>query len=698
MAEYFCEILLEEIPAWMIDDRLTMLREKLGSFVEGYSGVTPGSDDVVVGATSRRIWFVLRNLPERQADRAEEVKGPPVAAAYRDGAPTQALEGFLRRNAITAAQVEQREGYVYARRTVRGEAVGDALTASIPEIVRSIRWPKMMRWGKGEMSYIRPAHSIVSLLDGAHLPISLLGIESGTTTKGHRTLHAGVIDAGSFAEYRARLAEAHVTIDAADRVESMRKLASTLASEVDGQPARDESIWDQWKYLTECPGLIRAEFRKENLELPEEVLVTVMRVHQKQLPVVRDGKLTSSFLAIVDHVGDPEGNASSGNAFVTNARFDDARFFYETDRRRALESRLPDLEHLQFQEKLGDYRAKTDRIVRLAAELRNASGSKTEEEQVRRAATLAKCDLVTEMVKEFTDLQGKVGGIYAREEGAPEPVWQAIYDHYLPLSADGQMPRSETAAIVALADKLDTLAGFFSIGLRPSGSRDPFALRRAAQGAVQILLNRAGWTVAISPRKAVELATAGYDAVDQNGIVTQLLAFLEERVRTLLENAPFSFSYDEIDAVLAAGWDSAPLHDVHDRAIAVASARENPQFLQILDSAKRIANITRESDARSVDPSKLEHPAEQRLHSLVQITGDQVDDLIGERNFSAALDSFAGLASELEQFFNDVMVNVDDVSLRENRKALLRMAGTLVGRVADVTRIVVDRRELRENR
>lgn len=696
MSEYLFELLAEEIPAWMIDDRLQTLRERLSTFAADFSGAPVASEDVIAGATSRRIWFVIRNLPARQADRVEEVKGPPISAALRDGNPTPAFEGFLRKNGITAAEVEQREGYLYARRTVSGRTLEEALSTAIPELIRTIRWPKMMRWGTGEVSYIRPVHSVISLLDGRHLPISLLGVNSGATTKGHRTLHSGVIDVSGFDDYRKRLGEAHVVIDAQERVETMRKAAAVLASEAGGQPARDESIWDQWKYLTESPGVIRAQFAEQNLELPEEVLVTVMRVHQKQLPVIRDGRLTSSFLAVVDHFGDVEGNASSGNAFVTNARFDDARFFYQTDRRRTLESRLPDLEHLQFQEKLGDYRAKTERIAALADGLRRESGSRVDESELRQAATLAKCDLVTEMVKEFTDLQGKIGGIYAREEGLPESVWQAIYDHYLPVSAEGQLPRSETGAIVALADKLDTLAGFFAIGLRPSGSKDPFALRRAAQGAVQILLNRAGWSLAIPPRKAVELASGGYAGSDTDP--SALLAFLEERVRTLLENVPFSFSYDEIDAVLAAGWEAAPLHDVHDRLTAVGAARENPQFLSILDSAKRIENITRESEVRNVDPSRLEHPAEQRLHALVEVTAEQVDELIAGRNFAGALESFAALAPELEQFFNDVMVNVDDEQLRENRKALLRMAGSVVGRIADVTRIVVDRRELREAR
>ena len=697
MAEYMFELLLEEIPAWMLDDRLAIMRERLSETVSLFSGRPAADGQVIAGATPRRLWFALRDLPERQADRVEEVKGPPVSAAFREGAATPALEGFMKKNGVSAADVEQRDGYVWARRTVPGRTVEEALTAAVPEIIQGLRWPRMMRWGKGEHSYIRPVHSIVSILDGRHLPLSIFGVGSGTSTRGHRTLHSGSIEVTGFEDYRARLAEAFVVIDAAERVETMRRLAVDLASEIGGQPARDEAIWDQWKYLTEYPGLVRAEFNAQHLELPEEVLVTVMRVHQKQLPVSKDGRITNSFLAVVDHAGDDDGNARSGNAFVTNARFDDARFFYGTDRRRSLESRVSDLEHLQFQEKLGDYRAKTERIARLAEGIRAEGAPSQDPVEVKTAASLAKCDLVTEMVKEFTELQGRVGGLYAREEGAPEPVWQAVYDHYLPMSADGQLPRSAVGAIVALADKLDTLAGFFSIDLRPSGSKDPFALRRAAQGAVQILLNRAGWALSVAPARAVDLALEGYACSDP-AVRDSLLAFLEERVRTLLEQPPFSFSYDEIDAVLAAGWHAASLHDVHERVIAVAGVRENPLFLSILDSARRIANITRESAPARVDPARLSEPAEQRLHALVSLTGEQVDELVESRRYADALESFAALAPELEQFFNEVMVNVDDEAVRENRKALLRGAGNVVGRIADVTRIVVDRRELREGR
>src|SRR5438477_3578130 len=338
------------------------------------------------------------------------------------------------------------------------------------------------------------------LLDGSHLPVTIFGVASGTSTVGHRTLAPRPFAVKSYNDYVTQLELARVVIDARRRREVMAQRALVLASQVRGTPAVDASIWSQWQYLTEYPGVVRAEFRPEYLSIPEEVLVTVMRVHQKQLPI-RDAsdKLTNSFLAVIDNEGDPDGNAAYGNSFVTNARFADAKFFYETDRRRPLRDRIEQLAHLQFHEKLGDYKAKTERIVRIV----EAMGG---DENATTAARLCKTDLVTEMVKEFTELQGRIGGIYAREEGQPEAVWNAIYDHYLPVNADDPLPRNVAGAMVSLADRFDTLVGFFRIGAKPTGSKDPFALRRAAQGAVQILLNRDKRRINIGIDKLIDIA------------------------------------------------------------------------------------------------------------------------------------------------------------------------------------------------
>jgi glycyl-tRNA synthetase beta chain len=470
--------------------------------------------------------------------------------------------------------------------------------------------------------------------------------------------------------------------------------ALALAKEVEGKPSEDASIWSQWQYLTEYPGVVRAEFRKDYLALPEEVLVTVMRVHQKQLPIRdRNDRLTNYFLAVLDNEGDPEGHAAYGNSFVTNARFADAQFFYETDRRKKLEERLDQLSHLQFQEKLGNYLDKTRRIERIAAGICKSAG--IDDADAAMAARLCKTDLVTEMVKEFTDLQGCIGGIYAREEGLPESVWQAVYDHYQPVSLDDALPRNLAGAVVSLADRIDTLVGFFAVGAKPTGSKDPFGLRRAAQGIVQILLNRDKREVKIGIDTLLDLGIEVHgERAGGAELREELLTFLAERVRTILAASSWQFAYDEIAAAMDAAW-APSLTDLVDRIQAVKAVRDDSNFLSILDSAKRIANITTGHTSTRVDAAHLEHATERRLAELADVVTSQIAEMIAMREYRSALESFAALAPELETFFKDVMVNVDDQAVRANRMSLLRKVGGAVMKIADVTKIVVDRRDYR---
>ena len=692
--QYCFELLLEEIPAWMHDAAQSALHERLTALL-GSLGVTDPAKCVSVTTTSRRIAFLLSGLPLKEEDRDQEVKGPPRKSAYdASGAPTPALQGFLKKNAATTEDIlESSDEYVRIRRKVAGRRTADVLREKVAEIVESLRWPKSMRWGTGEISYIRPVHSVLSIFDGAHLPIRVLGCDSGTSTVGHRILAPQRIEVSSYGDYIEKLELARVVVDATRRRHVMAERARVLANEVNGAPSVDPTIWSQWQYLTEYPGIVRAEFGADYLSLPEEVLVMVMRVHQKQLPI-RDasGKLTRHFLAVLDNEGDPDGHAAYGNSFVTNARFADALFFFETDRKTRLEDRVATLSHLQFQEKLGNYEAKTRRIEQITAAICAEIG--VEPTHAATAALLSKADLVTEMVKEFTELQGKIGGIYARLEGQPDEVWQAIYDHYQPVSADDELPRTMSGAIVSVADKIDTLTGFFSAGLKPTGSKDPFALRRAAQGVILIFLNRDKRQLRIGIDRLIDLALEAYNVADGQAIRNELLTFFAERIRTLLESEPYSLAYDEIAAAMEAGW-AESVTDFVDRAHALQLIRADAGFLSVLDSAKRITNITADFKGGAVDPSRFEHEIERRLYALGETVTEQIDELVAEKRYQTALESFAGLAPELERFFQEVMVMVDDPVLRENRMSLLRRVGSAVARIADVTRIVVDRSDYR---
>jgi glycyl-tRNA synthetase beta chain len=694
MPEYFFELLVEEIPAWMHDAAQATLREQLAKLGERLAVKDPETA-VSVNSTPRRIAFSLSRLPQKEADREQEVKGPPKKAAFdAEGKPTQALQGFLKKNNASTDDVfDSGDEYVRIRKQIAGRNVQDIVQESVPQIVESLRWPKMMRWGKGEHSFIRPVHSLISLFDGVHLPIQIFGVASGTTTVGHRTLAPQKIEVASYNEYVTKLELARVVIDPMRRRHVMAERARVLGNEVQGSPSVDASIWAQWQYLTEYPGVVRAEFRREYLVLPEEVLVTVMRVHQKQLPI-RDsgGRLTNYFLAVLDNDRDPDGNAAYGNSFVTNARFADAKFFYETDRRKKLSDRVESLSHLQFQEKLGNYLEKTRRIEKIAAGISDAIG--LDKTAVTHAAQISKADLGTEMVKEFTELQGKIGGIYAREEGLPDDVWQAVYDHYMPVNIDDALPRGLAGAVLSLADRADTLAGFFRIGAKPSGSKDPFALRRAAQGIVQILLNRDRRQVRIGVDGLLDLALDAHGKKGDEALRQELLAFFAERVRTILEASAYGFSYDEIAAAMEAGWASS-LTDLVDRTTALKTMRDEANFLSILDSAKRIANITQGHTSDFVDAAKLESDIEKRLNERATLVAKNIDEMVTERSYRSALESFAALAPELESFFNEVMVMVEDEGVRRNRMSLLRKVGGAVMKIADVTKIVIDRRDYR---
>jgi len=395
---------------------------------------------------------------------------------------------------------------------------------------------------------------------------------------------------------------------------------------------------------------------------------------------------------VLDNDADPDGNAAYGNSFVTNARFADAQFFYDTDRKKKLEERLEQLSHLQFQEKLGNYAEKTKRIEQIAAAIAQETG--VDSADVVRAAHLCKTDLVTEMVKEFTDLQGKIGGIYAREEGEPETVWQAVYDHYQPVNTDDALPRNIAGAIVSLADRIDTLVGFFRLGMKPTGSKDPFALRRAAQGAVQILLNRDKREVRITIQRLLSIGLEAHGETRES-VSEELIAFFAERIATLLEASAWQFAYDEIRAVMEVGWSNILLTDLVDRISALKAIREEPDFLSILDSAKRIANITEGHGQAQVDNSLLQMDAEKRLHERADAAGAEVRSLVAQRHYRGALQSFAALAPELETFFKEVMVNVDDARLQANRKSLLLEVAQAIRPIADVSKIVVDRRDYR---
>ena len=686
MAEFLLEILAEEIPAGTLPAARADLLERVArALAEERIGGT-----FFVHSTPRRLILTGEDLPERQEDRTVEVTGPPASAAFdKEGKPTKAAIGFAKSQGIEveALSVEEtpKGKYVVARKLSEGRYTQEVIAEILPPLVEKMTFPKMMRWGDGKPLWVRPVHSVIALFDGLVVPFTLFGVETSRTTTGHRTLAPARIVVTGVGDYFTKLRNAYVEPDAGVRRGALAEQAAELAREVGGEPASDPGLVESWSHLVEWPGLVRGAFEEEYLGLPEEILVTSMREHQKMLPVRGPGgSILNAFLAVCDQASDPKGFIAQGNEWVLNARFADARFFYQEDRKQKLEERLEKLGRLQFQEKLGSYLAKTRRIEKLAGLLAaRLSLAETSADAVR-AAGLLKADLVTDMVREFTDLQGVVGGLYAKEEGEGEAVWQAIYDQYHPASADDSVPRSDAGGLAALADRLDTLTGLFGLGLVPTGSKDPYALRRAALGAVKILLDK-GWRLDLPAACADALAL--HDALPRTAAETlkDLDAFLLERVRFLLEKR--GFAPDEVESVLTT--DARDVCDVADRVAAVAEVRKKEDFVPLATAFKRVQNILAQAGelGGEVDPALVTEDAERALASDYFQARGMLDDLIGRRHWGEALAVMASLGPPLDRFFTEVMVMAEDPAVRGNRLALLKSMRDQFFRVARFSEI-----------
>jgi glycyl-tRNA synthetase beta chain len=653
---FLLEIGVEEIPDWMIEPALLNLRELFTSLIAEHNlgGAVTSTD-----ATPRRLVLRAEGLLESQANEIKAVSGPPVSAA--EGA----VSGFAKKMGVTVADLEKvqtpRGEYWSYNRHVPGRRTLDVLAEALPGLISKITFPKAMYWtGKGGLRFIRPIRWIVALLGAEVLPFELAGVKSGNTTDGHRILGKPGIPV-TIENYDSQLAANGVILSAAAR---RARIESALSKDV----IADESLVNTLVYLTEFPTPIRGAFDASYLELPREILSTVMRHHQRYFSVADgEGNLKPEFVAVMNTDSDPEGLVQRGNERVLRARFNDARFFWDVDLRRPLGDRLEGLKNVTFQAKLGSYYDKTERVVALAKEI--AASLNVPEGPVARAAELSKCDLPTEMVKELTELQGIVGGLYARQQGEPEEVWCAVYEHYKPVSMEDSIPSTLTGQIVSLADKLDTLRGCFRIGLIPTGSRDPFALRRAAQGVVKIIVE----------------GGLRLDLRSLLGEDEQLREFMLDRARYYFRDVR-SFRYDEVNAVLAAA--SGDLVDVEQRLEAIRAVRPTEDFEPLAASFKRIQNIVRLADFSAsgpVDPKLLEAGPEADLVAAIAATRSRA----GGSSYPDALAAIASLRPAVDKFFDKVLVNAPDERVRHNRLTLLSSLLSEFSTIADFSEIVV---------
>jgi glycyl-tRNA synthetase beta chain len=636
--EFLLEIGTEEIPHWMIPGALAQLA-KLDLL-----GAAPQVD-----ATPRRLVVRASGLPAGTPDREELVKGPPLSAGEK------AAAGFAKKQGVDPSEIKPSGGYYELRKRVPGRTAADILAESLPVAILAIQWPKTMYWtgGKTGSRFIRPIRWIVALLGDQVIPFEIARVNSGSVTRGHRILGSASVPITT-TNYESELRTNFVILSSHERRHKIESEASQLGAKIDAD------LLETLTFITEYPAAIRGDFDRAYLELPAEVLTTVMRHHQKYFSVEAiHGVLSPHFVAVMNTSGDPEGLVKKGNERVLRARFNDARFFWNVDQQKILADRVEDLAHVTFQAKLGSYKEKTERVVALVKELGGNADA-------QRAALLCKCDLTTEMVKEFTDLQGVVGGLYAKAQGESEAVWRAIYEHYQPLSMEDSIPSTPEGRIVALADKLDTLRGCFAVGLVPTGSRDPFALRRAAQGVVKIL---------VEARLRYQLGALAR---------AELRDFFVERIQHYFREVR-GFKYDEVNAVVAAG--VGTLSDVEDRLAALSAIRPTENFEPLAASCKRIRNILKQAEFQangSVVTSELleagpERDLADRLAGFVRA---------GESDYSKRLVAIAAFRPQVDLFFDKVLVNAPDPQVRTNRLTLLSNLLTEFSTIADFSEIV----------
>ncbi len=688
--DFVFEIRTEEIPApALLPARLELARRLTEALAE--QGLAPAAAESY--ATPRRLAVVLRGLPERQLDRASEVLGPPAANAFgADGKPTKAAEGFAKAQKVDVADLvvvdSPRGRTVAARRSIPGRAASEVLADLVPLVVAGLTFPKTMRWGSGERAFVRPVRGVLAVLGGRVVPFELFGVAAGDRTVGHRILSEGDIRVTGPDDYLAGLRRAFVEPDAEARRVLILEKARKLAAEVGGQIEAHADLANTLSDLVEWPGLVRGAFAAEFLELPEEIAVTAMRTHQKYVPVRGPSGLLPHFLAVMDNAEDRKGFVAKGSEWVLNARLADARFFFEADVQERLEARVAALSRLTFQDRLGDYRKKTERVEEIAAEIARLTGRADLVETVRTAARLSKADLTTLVVKEFTDLQGVMGGIYARRERYPDAVWKAIYDQYRPASGSDDPPREASGAILSLADRFDSLCALFRIGLVPTGSKDPYGLRRAALGVVAIAIAR-NWRTDWRPvaRKALSLLPPDLKGPGPDETVEELGRFFAERLRSLLERR--GYAYDEISAVLNVGvWDFA---DAADRARALSEARRHMDFRALILAFKRIRNIVGTADHGAPSPDLYREDAERGLAADFLQARQAIAAFAAERHYREAMETIASIAPSLDRFFVDVLVNCPEEDLRRNRLALLASIQKEFSSLADFSEIVVEK-------
>jgi len=691
MAEFLLELLSEEIPARMQGKACDDLKRLV---CDGLKEAGLSFDTAQAYVTPRRLALVIDGLPTEQPDVREERKGPKADA------PEKAIEGFLKSLGLTRDQVEERETpkgtVLFAVIEKQGRATADVLGEITLAALNAMPWPKSMKWGSGTVRWVRPLQGILSLFDGTVVPVEFAGVTSGKSTVGHRFHAPAWFDVDDFVNYQSKLRAAHVLLDAAERREIIRDKADELASAEGLAVKVDDGLLNEVAGLVEWPVPLIGRIDDQFMEVPPEVLTASMRAHQKYFSLeTSSGELAARFIVVANLEADDGGkNIGAGNERVLRARLADAKFFWDQDRKVSLESRLPSLEKVIFHAKLGTVAERVARMQDLAAgSISSALPGDDLADKARLAARLAKADLASGMVAEFPELQGLMGRYYALADDLPGDVAEAIAEHYSPQGPTDDCPTAPVSVAVALADKLDLLVGFFAIDEKPTGSKDPFALRRAALGAIRLIMQN---QLRLSLRDVIGEAVVGYaealhETVDTVLVADHLMDFIADRLKVHLRED--GVRHDHIDAVFA-------LEGEDDLVRLVARVRALGDFVagddgaNLLTAYKRASNIVRAEEKKDgasyegdASADLLDAAEEKSLFDALNTARDGIAKSVDTEDFAAAMSALAQLRMPVDAFFENVTVNADDADVRRNRLMLLSQIRTALGAVADFSKI-----------
>lgn len=691
MSELLFEIGTEEIPAGYIQSALDFLQAEAEKKLKELGLNSSGFKTF---ATPRRLTLSVDFIEERQPDRTLEHIGPSTVAGYDgDGNPTKAAIGFARSKGMDPSDLQviktAKGEYLMAVEDVQGKDTLSLLPDVLESLIRELVFPKSMRWADTATAFVRPIQWLVALYGGQKVDLVFEGIVAGTTTRGHRFMSPDTFDVTGTEQYLSTLAEKYVVADNKIRrelvISEVKRAVQEHSGIADAQPVLHEGLIDTVTNLVEKPYGVCGSFDEKFLTLPDEALITSMREHQKYFPVAdKDGTLLPRFVAVNNTDIKDIDLAASGHERVLRARLEDGLFFFNEDKKRKLSDRLDQLDGIIFQHQLGTMLAKSRRMEKIAAMLADKIQPALKEATMR-AARLAKADLLTEMVGEFPSLQGIIGSEYALHDGEDQAVAQAIHEHYMPVRAGGQLPASLPGAFVGLADRLDTLAGCFAIGERPTGNKDAFGLRRQAIGLLNILK---GLNINLSLSAVIEAALAAYgDQIKvQEHTADEILDFI--RLRFENEQVASGVLQEVVDAATATGFDN-PL-DCLGRIQALDAIQNQQDFAVLAGAFKRIRNIIKDNTETQVEPNLLSDAAEKDLYATLETVRSKALPLLDEKQYDKALLEMLAMKSPVDRFFDDVMVMAEDARIRQNRLNLLTALGELVLQVGDISKMHVE--------